>query len=161
MTTTLWLRSASIIAFLFAAGHGLGGLKQWSPMGENAVLKAMRETRFDKMSVRRSYLDFYLGFGWSLAIAEAMLAVLLWQIAALARTDAGGHRRRGWLRGLRAGPSRPQRRRARQHAAMDRRQLRPCPLRPDRHRSHDGTEANNHDKGAPIRRLPSRASKTS
>ena len=57
-------------------------------MGDNAVLKAMREVRFDTMGVNRSYLDFYLGFGYSLAVAQAMLAALLWQLASLARTDA-------------------------------------------------------------------------
>jgi hypothetical protein len=88
MTTTLWLRISSVIALLFAAGHTLGGLKYWSPMGENPVLKAMRETRFDTMGVSRSYLDFYMGFGYSLSVAELMLAVLLWQLASVARTNA-------------------------------------------------------------------------
>ena len=88
MTTTLWLRISSLIALLFAAGHTLGGLKHWSPMGENPVLKAMRETRFETMGVSRSYLDFYMGFGYSLSVAELMLAVLLWQLASVARTDA-------------------------------------------------------------------------
>ena len=88
MTTTLWLRISSVIALLFAAGHTLGGLKYWSPMGENPVLKAMRETRFETMGVSRSYLDFYMGFGYSLAVAQLMLAVLLWQLASVARTNA-------------------------------------------------------------------------
>jgi hypothetical protein len=88
MTASLWLRVSSIVALLFAAGHTLGGLKAWSPMGENPVLKAMRETRFDTMGASRTYLDFYMGFGYSLAIAEAMLAVLIWQIASLASKDA-------------------------------------------------------------------------
>lgn len=88
MTTTLWLRISSVIALLFAAGHTLGARKYWSPMGENPVLKAMRDTRFDTMGVSRSYLDFYMGFGYSLSVAELMLAVLLWQLADAARTDA-------------------------------------------------------------------------
>ena len=87
MTTTLWLRISSIIAGLIAAGHTLGGLKHWSPMGENPVLKAMRETRFDTMGASRSYLDFYIGFGYSLSVAEFMLAVLLWQLAGIAQTN--------------------------------------------------------------------------
>lgn len=57
-------------------------------MGENPVLKAMRETRFETMGVNRSYLDFYMGFGYSLSVAELMLAALLWQLASVARTDA-------------------------------------------------------------------------
>ncbi len=44
-------------------------------------------TRFDTLGVNRSYLDFYMGFGYSLSVAELMLAVLLWQLASMARTD--------------------------------------------------------------------------
>ena len=88
MTTTLWLRISSVITALFAAGHTLGGRKHWSPMGENAVLSAMRDVHFQTMGVNRSYLDFYSAFGWSLSVAQLMLAVLLWQIASLARTNA-------------------------------------------------------------------------
>ena len=69
-----------------------GGLKHWSPIGENPVLKATRETRFDVMGVSRSYFNFYMGFGYSLSVAELMLGVLLWQLAALARADAAGVR---------------------------------------------------------------------
>ena len=88
MTTTIWLRISSVITLLFAAGHTLGGLKYWSPMGDNAVLQAMRTVHFDAMGANRSYLDFYLGFGYSLSVIQLMLAVLLWQLATLARTNA-------------------------------------------------------------------------
>jgi hypothetical protein len=92
MTATIWLRISSIITFLFAAGHTLGGLKYWSPMGDNAVLQAMRSVRFDTMGANRSYFDFYMGFGYSLSVTQVMLAILLWQLAALARTNAPGVR---------------------------------------------------------------------
>lgn len=92
MTPILWLRISSVIALLFAAGHTLGGRKYWSPMGENSVLNAMRETRFQTMGVCRSYLDFYMGFGYSLSVTGFMLAILLWQLASIARTDATGVR---------------------------------------------------------------------
>jgi hypothetical protein len=87
MTTTLWLRISSVISLLFAVGHSIGGLKHWSPMGENPVLKAMREVHFDTMGVSRSYLDFFMGFGYSLTVAQLMQAAILWQLATLARTD--------------------------------------------------------------------------
>ncbi len=87
MTATFWLRISSIITLLFAVGHTLGGRKSWSPMGENAVLSAMRDIHFQTMGVNRSYLDFYTAFGWSLSVAQLMLAVLLWQLASLARTN--------------------------------------------------------------------------
>ena len=88
MTTTTWLRVSSVISLLFALGHVLGGLKYWSPMGDNPVLQVMRATEFDTMGARRSYFDFYMGFGHSLSVAQVMLAILLWQLATLARINA-------------------------------------------------------------------------
>jgi hypothetical protein len=85
--TTLLLRIASVISLLFTAGHTLGGLKKWSPMGENEVLKAMTTVRFETMGANRSYLDFFMGFGWSISVAMLLQTVLLWQMASLARTD--------------------------------------------------------------------------
>lgn len=87
MTTTLFLRIASIISLLFTLGHSLGGLQKWSPMGDNEVLKAMTTVRFDIMGASRSYFDFYIGFGWSITVAMVMQTVILWQMASLARTD--------------------------------------------------------------------------
>jgi len=87
MTTTL-LRIASVISLVFTAGHTLGGLQKWSPMGENEVLKAMTAVRFDTMGANRSYLDFFMGFGWSISVLMLLQTVLLWQLASLARADA-------------------------------------------------------------------------
>lgn len=88
MTTAILLRIASVVSFLFTIGHSLGGLKTWSPIGDTDMLTAMKTYRFDTMGVNRSYLDFYLGFGWSLSVAMLLQSVLLWQLATLARTDA-------------------------------------------------------------------------
>ena len=85
MTTTLFLRIASVISLIFTLGHTAGGLQKWSPMGDNEVLRAMTAVRFDTMGVNRSYLDFYMGFGWFIAAAMLMQSVLLWQLASLAR----------------------------------------------------------------------------
>ena len=87
MTPTLLLRIASVISLVFTAGHTLGGLRKWSPMGENEVLKAMTEVRFDTMGTNRSYLDFFMGFGWSISVFMLLQTVLLWQLASLARSD--------------------------------------------------------------------------
>jgi len=88
MSATLALRIASLTSLLFSVGHIIGGLKKWSPMGDNAVLKAMTDARFNVMGQSRSYLDFYLGFGWSIAVAMLLQSVLLWQMASIARTNA-------------------------------------------------------------------------
>ena len=87
MTTTLFLRIASVISLIFTLGHTAGGLRKWSPMGDNEVLRAMTAVRFDTMGANRSYLDFYVGFGWSITVAMVMQTVLLWQMASLARTN--------------------------------------------------------------------------
>ena len=92
MTTALWLRIASVISFLFAAGHSLGGRKDWSPIAENATLAAMRTFRFDAMGVNRSYLDFYLGFGFTISVFQVLQAVVLWQLAGLAKGDPSPYR---------------------------------------------------------------------
>jgi hypothetical protein len=86
MTTTLLLRIASVISMLFAAGHTLGGRKAWSPIGESEVLTSMRTVRFEVFGVSRTYLDFYLGFGFTISVYLLLQAVLLWQLAGMAKT---------------------------------------------------------------------------
>jgi hypothetical protein len=87
MTATVLLRISAVISLLFAIGHSLGGTKKWSPMGENEVLNSMSTVRFDVMGASRSYLDFFMGFGWSISVALLLQSVLLWQLASLARKD--------------------------------------------------------------------------
>lgn len=92
MTTTLFLRIASAISLMFMLGHTAGGLQKWSPMGDNDVLKAMTAVHFDVRGAHRSYLDFFMGFGWSISVYLLMQTVLLWQMASLARTDVASVR---------------------------------------------------------------------
>ena len=87
MTAAVFLRIASIISLVFTVGHTLGGRQEWSPMGDNEVLKAMTTVRFDTMGANRSYLDFFMGFGWSISVAMLLQSVLLWRLASLARAD--------------------------------------------------------------------------
>lgn len=87
MNSVLLLRIAAAISLLFTAGHSAGGLKLWSPMGPNAVLKTMTETHFQTMGVNRSYLDFFLGFGWTITVSGLLQSVLLWQMAEIARAN--------------------------------------------------------------------------
>ena len=88
MTASRWLRVAAVIMALFAAGHTMGGRKAWSPIGETPVLEQMRTFQFDAMGTSRTYLDFYLGFGFSISVLQVMQAILLWQVGGLAREDA-------------------------------------------------------------------------
>jgi hypothetical protein len=83
----LFLRAASVLTLLFAAGHLLGGKDSWSPIGETDVLRAMRSFHFDAGGADRTYLDFYLGFGFTLGVYLLLQTVLLWQLASIAKTD--------------------------------------------------------------------------
>jgi len=88
MKPVLLLRIASIISLLFAVIHTMGGANAWSPVGETDVLRAMRAYHFNAGGVSRSYLDFYLGLGFSVGVFLLLQAVLLWQLATLAKTDS-------------------------------------------------------------------------
>ena len=89
MTTTLALRIAASISLLFTLGHSLGGLQKWSPNADNPVLRAMTDVHFDMMGMNRSYLDLYLGLGWSISVAMLLQTVLLWQLASLREDRCG------------------------------------------------------------------------
>jgi hypothetical protein len=88
MNTTLWLRVSAIISLLFTAGHFMGGLENWSPVGDNPVLQSMRTVRFHIMGVDRSYLDFFMGLGHSVTVSLLLQSVLLWILGGVARTNA-------------------------------------------------------------------------
>jgi hypothetical protein len=87
MKPALLLRIASVITLLLAVGHTAGGLSFWSPAGDTEVLRAMRSFHFDAAGVSRTYLDFYLGFGFITGIYLLAQAVALWQLASMAKAD--------------------------------------------------------------------------
>jgi hypothetical protein len=84
MKITIWLRVAAVLSVLLALGHTSGGLQHWSPPGETEVLRSMGAFRFDALGSNRSYLDFYLGFGYIISIYMFAQGLLLWQLASLA-----------------------------------------------------------------------------
>jgi hypothetical protein len=88
MKPVLLLRITSIITLLFAVGHTLGGMQSWSPVGETDVLRAMRSYHFDAGGVTRTYMDFYLGLGFTITVYLLLQTVLLWQLAAIAKVDS-------------------------------------------------------------------------
>jgi hypothetical protein len=48
----------------------------------------MQSFHFDAAGVSRSYLDFYLGFGFINGIFLLMQSVVLWQLASIAQLDS-------------------------------------------------------------------------
>jgi len=87
VTASLWLRCAAGIAALYAAGHTLG--HPWTAAHDlmaQGVTVAMQGVHFEAARQTRSYWEFYQGFGFALSVLLALQAVLLWQLASLART---------------------------------------------------------------------------
>jgi hypothetical protein len=89
MKTTVLLRSASILTFVHAVLHTMGGLLSAPEHGQDEinVLNTMKAFQFDFMGSMRSYWDFYLGFGLNVTLFLLLAAVLLWQVASLARSE--------------------------------------------------------------------------
>ena len=88
MKTSTLLRIAAVITFLYFAGHTAG--IPWTPgegAADAAVIEAMKSDHFLVMGVLRSYWDFYFGFGVTISVVLLAQAVILWQLAALAKTD--------------------------------------------------------------------------
>lgn len=69
---------------LFAGGHMLGAASSWSPLGETDTLAAMRAFEFDVTGGRRTYWDFYYGFGVYIGVLLVLQGVLVWQLGSLA-----------------------------------------------------------------------------
>ena len=88
-TPTFWLRAASIVALLFAVGHTLGA--PWTPAtgaAATGVVGAMKAVHFVAMGADATYWGFYFGFGLSITCYLLALAIITWQTAALARSEA-------------------------------------------------------------------------
>jgi hypothetical protein len=96
MTATLFLRVAAVIALLYCAGHTIGA--PWTPATgpeQLATIEAMKAQIFETEGVQRTYWSFYLGFGVIISVFLLLQAVVLWQLGALARTEAGRPRPAG------------------------------------------------------------------
>jgi hypothetical protein len=88
MRTPLFLRCAAVLTFLLGVGHTLG--RPWIPAHDpeaTAVVEAMKSHRMHVMGFDRTFMEFYLGFGWMLSVDLFAQAVLLWLLAGLAARD--------------------------------------------------------------------------
>lgn len=89
MNPTLLLRIAAGVCLLTAIGHTLGA--PWTPAtgtAASAVIGSMKALQFSAMGTDRTYWDFYYGFGVSISVYLFAQAIVLWQIAAVAKSAA-------------------------------------------------------------------------
>jgi hypothetical protein len=93
MKTSHLLRIAAIITLVFFAGHTSG--YPWTPdagPAASTVIDAMKGHSFDVVGSIRTYWDFYIGFGLAISLFQLLQAVVLWQLAGIARVNAAGVR---------------------------------------------------------------------
>jgi len=84
-----FLRMAAVLTLLYCAGHTIG--MPWTPYTDpeaTSVLEAMKSHRFEAEGFKGTYWDLYFGFGLVISIYLLVQAVVLWQVASLAKTDA-------------------------------------------------------------------------
>src|SRR6516164_54731 len=89
----IWLRVAAVPqavgTFLHTMATASGTASGSAAPGpaEQAVLAAMRCFHFNIMGSTRSVYDFYRGYEFSMTVVFAVLAVLMWQLSNLSRTE--------------------------------------------------------------------------
>jgi hypothetical protein len=89
MKPVLFLRIASVLAFIHAALHTIGGVfGKATPGPATVAVQAMKMNQFLVMGNTRSYWDFYRGMGLAVTICLTAEAVVFWQLSSLAKTDA-------------------------------------------------------------------------
>jgi hypothetical protein len=85
MKPKILLRIASLMMFLHAIGHTIGALtwkKDLNPAIQQ-VVDDMIGHKFIFMGASRSIGDFYEGYGMMMIFVLLLMAVLLWQLAAI------------------------------------------------------------------------------
>ncbi len=85
MTSRTWLRVAAGLVLFQAIGHTIGAVLIAPEPGsaESSVRSTMDAFRFSVAGIERSYLDAYLGSGWTITVMLLASTVLLWQLARL------------------------------------------------------------------------------
>jgi hypothetical protein len=85
----VFMRVASVLTLIHAVLHTVGGVFGSADPGPASVaVAAMKANQFVWMGNLRSYWDFYFGMGLAVSISMAAEAILMWQMAWLAKTDA-------------------------------------------------------------------------
>jgi hypothetical protein len=87
MSPVLYLRVASILALVQAAGHWTSVIRWAATRGQDqlAVIDVMKAHTFNFQGFARSYWDLFFGYGLMAALPCVVEGVLFWQLASLTR----------------------------------------------------------------------------
>jgi len=89
MKPTIFLRIASVLTFVHAVMHTVGGVFGKPVPGIGAATEAiMRANSFHVLGVTRSYWEFYRGMGLGISIALTAESLLFWLLGSLAKQHA-------------------------------------------------------------------------
>lgn len=89
MKAVVYLRIASVLTLLHAILHTVGGVfGKVQPGPQQAAADAMKANTFPLMGAIRSFWIFYRGFGLGITIFLAAMAVVMWQLSSLAKSDS-------------------------------------------------------------------------
>jgi hypothetical protein len=89
MKAVLPIRIASVLTFVHAALHTIGGVFGKTPPGPaTLVLATMRANPIQVFGVTRTFWDFYHGMGLGVSISLTAESIIMWQLASLAETTA-------------------------------------------------------------------------
>ena len=71
--------------FLIAVGNTFVFRRTYPTWGVDAVVGAMRNTRFEIQGLNRTLWDFYMGFGLFTSVFLVLAAVLAWHLSGMSR----------------------------------------------------------------------------
>jgi hypothetical protein len=83
------LRLTTVLLLLYCLGHTVGALVSTPHFGveSDAVMTAMKSTRFSADGSECSWFGFYLGFGYDVSIFFLFSAVLTWFLGGMSLRD--------------------------------------------------------------------------
>lgn len=88
MKATTFLRIASVLTFIHAVLHTVGGVFGKPPTALAETIAATMRMRFPAFGAMRSYADFLLGMGLAVSIFLTVEAICFWILASMARSDS-------------------------------------------------------------------------
>lgn len=89
MKSALALRVASVITFIHAVLHTVGGVFGKIPPGPATVAAdAMKSNSFIALGVTRTFWQYYRGMGLAVSIFLFIASIVSWQLGSIAKTAA-------------------------------------------------------------------------
>lgn len=85
MNPSLLYRISSVLLVLFAIGHTIGFLRVEPSWNADTVVNGMRSVSFEVQGFKRTYWDFYAGFGLFVTVFLLFAAVLAWRFGSMSR----------------------------------------------------------------------------